>query len=339
MNQGWLCDKGRYGFEWVHAERPRRRAAWCATATPCVEVSWPEALDAAAAALQQALDIGGPGAIAVLGGARGTNEDAYVWARFAKGVLGTDNVDAQLGDGLPADVVLGLPARQIADLDRARGDRAARARPQGGAAGPARCACAAPPSTSACRSSRSRPRPPGSRATSTAVLRHVPGDAGAIAEALCRALAGDGTASGDGQVERAVDALDGRDGDVVVVLGRPSLAESPAAMVQRRGRARRRCPNVKFLSALRRGNVHGALDLGLTPGFLPGRVTLDAGARPLPEPSGAPCPARPASTPPASSGPRPAARSTRSCCSAPTSTPTSPTARSLAAGARPRAHS
>ena len=34
--------------------------------------------------------------------------------------------------------------------------------------------------------------------------------------------------------------------------------------------------DVRFLSALRRGNVHGALDLGLTPGFLPGRVTLEA---------------------------------------------------------------
>ena len=32
-----------------------------------------------------------------------------MWARLAKGVLGTDNVDAQLGDGLPAEVVLGLP--------------------------------------------------------------------------------------------------------------------------------------------------------------------------------------------------------------------------------------
>ena len=57
----------------------------------------------------------------MLGGARGTNEDAYVWARFAKGVLGTDNVDAQLGDGLPAEVVLGLPRAVISDLDRARG--------------------------------------------------------------------------------------------------------------------------------------------------------------------------------------------------------------------------
>ena len=29
----------------------------------------------------------------VLGGARLTNEDAYAWAKLAKGVLGTDNVD------------------------------------------------------------------------------------------------------------------------------------------------------------------------------------------------------------------------------------------------------
>ena len=56
----------------------------------------------------------------MIGGARGTNEDAYTWARFAKGVLGTDNVDAQLADGLPAEVVLGLPPATIADLDRAR---------------------------------------------------------------------------------------------------------------------------------------------------------------------------------------------------------------------------
>ena len=36
-------------------------------------------------------------------------------------MLGTDNVDAQLGDGLPAEVVLGLPRAVISDLDRARG--------------------------------------------------------------------------------------------------------------------------------------------------------------------------------------------------------------------------
>jgi predicted molibdopterin-dependent oxidoreductase YjgC len=39
----------------------------------------------------------------------------------------------------------------------------------------------------------------------------------------------------------------------------------------------REVPGVRFLSALRRGNVHGAIDSGLVPGFLPGRVALDAG--------------------------------------------------------------
>ncbi len=37
------------------------------------------------------------------------------------------------------------------------------------------------------------------------------------------------------------------------------------------------CPSARFLPALRRGNVHGALDMGLAPGMLPGRVTLDDG--------------------------------------------------------------
>src|SRR4029077_14935167 len=114
-----LCDKGRYGYEWVHAS-DRVRAPMVRKHGELVEVSWPEAFDAASAGLQAALDGRGPSSIAVLGGARGTNEDAYVWARFAKSVLGTDNVDAQLGDGLPAEVVLGLPGATIADIDRAR---------------------------------------------------------------------------------------------------------------------------------------------------------------------------------------------------------------------------
>ena len=48
-----------------------------------------------------------------MGGARLTNECAYAWAKLAKGVIGTDSVDAQLGDGLPAELVLGLPRATI----------------------------------------------------------------------------------------------------------------------------------------------------------------------------------------------------------------------------------
>src|SRR5262249_26789954 len=54
-----------------------------------------------------------------------------------------------------------------------------------------------------------------------------------------------------------------------------SLAESPASVVQAAA-ALAALPDARFLVALRRGNVRGALDLGLAPGFLPGRVTVDA---------------------------------------------------------------
>ncbi len=274
VNQGWLCDKGRYGFEWVHAD-DRVRAPMVRRDGELVEVSWPEALDAAAEGLRGALDAHGPQSVAVIGGARGTNEDAYAWARLAKGVLGTDNVDAQLGDGLPAEVVLGLPRATIADIDRARG-----------------VILLAPDLKEELPVLHLRvrhaavelqvpvveiaPRATGLELDVAAVLRHAPGEAGAITEQLAHALAGDGTASSSGSIEKAADALDGRDGDLVVILGRQSLAESPASLLQAAA-ALAALPGVKFLPALRRANVRGALDLGLAPGFLPGRVTLDAG--------------------------------------------------------------
>ena len=140
----------------------------------------------------------------------------------------------------------------------------------------------------------------------TAVLRHAPGEAGAIAEQFARALAGDGTASSDGQLETR-----GRRARRPRRRHRRRARAPVAGRVGRRRSCRprprsRRCPNVKFLSALRRGNVRGALDLGLTPGFLPGRVTLDAGRDGYAAAWGA-CPTRPGSTPPASSPPRPPA--------------------------------
>ena len=78
VNQGWLCDKGRYGYEWVHSP-DRVRTPMIRSETGLADVSWPEALDAATAGLRRALDSRGPSSIAVLGGARGTNEDAFVW--------------------------------------------------------------------------------------------------------------------------------------------------------------------------------------------------------------------------------------------------------------------
>jgi NADH-quinone oxidoreductase subunit G len=271
VNQGWLCDKGRYGLEWVHSEA-RVAGPLVRSVGELVETTWPEALDQAADALRQVVDARGPDAVAVLGGAHGTNEEAYVWARFAKGVLGTDHVDAQLGDGLPARVVLGMPRATIPDLDSARAIvvvgadvkeelpvlflRVRRAVTDLGV----------PLVDLAARDHGLTPY-------ATCVFRHPPGEPGDAAAAVHAALTGRGQ---PGPGEALATATAGREGPVVVILGRASVAE-PAAPTVHAAATLAGVPGVRFLSALRRANVHGALDLGLTPGFLPGRVTLEAG--------------------------------------------------------------
>lgn len=91
-NRGHLCVKGRYAYEFVHAPDRvttpmlRKDGAW-------VPVSWDEALDFAAARLKEIAAAHGPDAIGVLGSARATNEENYLIQKFARAVLGTNNVD------------------------------------------------------------------------------------------------------------------------------------------------------------------------------------------------------------------------------------------------------
>ncbi len=277
VNHGWLCDKGRFGIDHVHAEGRWTEPMVRNGSGTLAETTWPEALDAAAAGLQRALDAGGPDSVAVLGGARGTNEDAYVWSRLAKGVLRTDNVDCQLGDGLPAEVICGLPRATLADCDTARA-----------------IVLLAPDPKEELPVAFLRLRravvdlgvplieltavPTGLSRQARVSLRPAPGEAGILARRLVEAVAA-GTGTGDLGLDSAAHLLggdSGRDGDVVVVLGRTNLAEPPAPAVAAAA-ALAGLPGVRFLSALRRGNVHGALDAGLAPGILPGRVALDAG--------------------------------------------------------------
>ncbi len=145
VNHGWLCDKGRFDFEAVNSDEvDAGPAALPNGAVPVtvrgqfkgevsetrespdrlsrpmvrkdgelVAVSWSEALIAAAKGIATARKTNGNEALAVIGGANLTNESAFAWAKLTKGLLGTDSVDAQLGDGLPAEAVLSLPRATI----------------------------------------------------------------------------------------------------------------------------------------------------------------------------------------------------------------------------------
>ena len=274
VNWGWLCDKGRFDFEAVHSDERLGAPLVRGADGELAEVSWHEALTAAAGHLRAALDGGGAGTVAVIGGARLTNESAYAWAKLAKGVLGTDHVDAQLADGLPAEAVLGLPKATI-DEACAPGGTVLLLAPDLKEELPVlhlRLRHAAV--SDGVRIIEVAPRSTGLTAHAAESLRHQPGDAAAVVAAL---LAGGAVPAGvdPDAVARARDALAGD--ALTVVLGRPSLAESAAGVVAAAAAVAEARPGARFLSALRRSNVHGALDLGLAPGVLPGRVSLDDG--------------------------------------------------------------
>lgn len=91
-NKGMLCVKGRFGLDFLH-RADRQRSPMVRKDGVLVDVSWEEALENAARRLQEIKDAHGAGAIGCLSSAKTTNEENYAMMRFARGVLGTNNVD------------------------------------------------------------------------------------------------------------------------------------------------------------------------------------------------------------------------------------------------------
>jgi NADH-quinone oxidoreductase subunit G len=116
VNEEWLCDKGRFGFR--YAQRPERLTHPLVRGADgeLAPASWPEALAAAAAGLSAA-----HGRAAVLPGGRVTVEDAYAYAKFARVVLGTNDVDfrARAHSAEEADFLAATVAGRGIDLNGA----------------------------------------------------------------------------------------------------------------------------------------------------------------------------------------------------------------------------
>ena len=92
INGDFLCIKGRYAFDFFdHPDRLRQ---------PLVKrngrlepATWEEAIDHAAQRLKQVRDSQGGQGIGVIGSNRTTNEENYLLQKFARTVLGTNNID------------------------------------------------------------------------------------------------------------------------------------------------------------------------------------------------------------------------------------------------------
>lgn len=92
VSKGHLCVKGRYAFDFVTA-KDRVIAPMIRTNNEWHTVSWDEAISFTANKLQQIVTDRGPDSVAILGSARGTNEENYLAQKFARVVIGTNNVD------------------------------------------------------------------------------------------------------------------------------------------------------------------------------------------------------------------------------------------------------
>ncbi len=118
INEGMLCAKGRFAYEFVHSPerlsrplirvnpksnwvledsdqpygsgKPRQRLAGF---QDFKEVSWDEALEYIAFKIREIKENSGPDAIGGLSSARCTNEENYLFQKLIRAVIGTNNVD------------------------------------------------------------------------------------------------------------------------------------------------------------------------------------------------------------------------------------------------------
>ncbi len=255
VNWGWMCDRGRFNFDSIESDH-RLAAPKVRGEAGLSDTSWSAAMALAKQLIEDADSIG------LLGGARSTNEGAFAWAQLAD-AIGIAHRDAQLGDGLPA-ATLGLPRATIDD-----------------AANAATVILVGPDLKEELPVLYLRLRDAAERghtkliefsSQSTGVtryawrsIRHAPGMGSAeIAKALADPAIAEQIASGD----------------VVLVAGRSNLAVSESSALAAVRAVLDAVPTATVLPALRRGNVVGALQLGLAPseGELDALATLRAAA-------------------------------------------------------------
>ncbi|HEY1479921.1 MAG TPA: molybdopterin-dependent oxidoreductase [Gaiellales bacterium] len=113
VDEGWLCDKGRFAFEHVRAD-DRYVAPLVRGDRGLDEVTWEAAAETVARRMRHYVNLYGPGAIAVVASGEQSNEEAFAWREVVESVGGGSLV----GSGRPWELLDPYRAT-IADLDTA----------------------------------------------------------------------------------------------------------------------------------------------------------------------------------------------------------------------------
>ena len=93
INGDFLCNKGRYAFDFANNIERLTSPLVRQADGKLKPVSWEEALTFAGKRLRELRDQNGPETIGVIGSNRTTNEENYLLQKFARTVIGTNNID------------------------------------------------------------------------------------------------------------------------------------------------------------------------------------------------------------------------------------------------------
>ncbi|NYG06437.1 NADH-quinone oxidoreductase subunit G [Phycicoccus badiiscoriae] len=273
VNEEWNCDKGRWAFQYASTGDRFDYPLVRDESGELQVASWPEALAVAAEGLRGSKGVG------VLTGGRVSAEDAYAYAKFARAVLATNDVDfrarphsAEEADFLASSVVATGPdggAVTYADLETAKTVVLVGFEPEE----------ESPIVFLRLRKANRRNKtavyavaPFETRGLAKLGGTLIPAAPGTEAEVL-RALV-DGV-TGDGAAAKAAQALE-EPGAIVMVGER--LATVPGALSAAAALATSN--NARLAWVPRRAGERGALEAGALPTMLPGgRLVADAAAR------------------------------------------------------------
>jgi NADH-quinone oxidoreductase subunit G len=114
VDDGWLCDKGRFAYQAIHVDE-RIRQPLVRDGGELREVSWERALDAAAGLAKHR------GRVAALAGGQATNEEGFLLQRLVREGLDSHDLDCRAYGDIPLETAraLAAPALQakVTDLE------------------------------------------------------------------------------------------------------------------------------------------------------------------------------------------------------------------------------
>ncbi len=266
----YLCAKGRFGWDAVRHEArlvtPKMRVG-----EKLVDCSWEDALSVIATNLTVIRNRYGADSIGGLGSVRTTNEDNYLFQKFMRTVVGTNNVDLlarlKLPRGLNAaffsgelarmgehDVVL-LLDKDAGEINPLLGIEIVRAVNRQG--------------------SRLILADEGESKFNRIASVVIPRDADASLIGLIAALRSTRKAVSD-RMRKAVELLLSALSVAVIIPARPS-PDTLALIKEIAGLLK----SITYYPVIMRGNIQGALDMGMMPDYYPGYLTADTGTRVL----------------------------------------------------------